>query len=109
MERLRAAERAAKEKRLNLYASLPGAGAGAGGASKSNGNGNGTSSSARVFDAVVVRVWGGDQISVVPKDGGKERRIQLSSTRAPKLVLSPALLIERHIHAVLLLSYCCVY
>lgn len=77
MERLRQAERAAKEKRLKLYASAPTP------AAKSNGgvalNGN-----ARNFDAVVTRVWSGDQISVAEKDGAKERRIQLSSTRAPK-------------------------
>ncbi|KAI0081272.1 transcription factor [Panus rudis PR-1116 ss-1] len=77
MERLRAAEKAAKEKRVNLYANAPAA------ASKTNGavaNGN-----ARTFDAIVTRVWSGDQISVVEKDSGKERRLQLSSTRGPKL------------------------
>ena len=80
MERLRAAERNAKEKRLCLYASLPVASA------SSKANGSAASGSPKAFDAVVVRVWSGDQISVVPKDGGKERRIQLSSTRAPKYV-----------------------
>lgn len=79
MEKLRAAERAAKEKRLNLYASLPTATS-----SKSNGSAaNGAKAS---FEALVVRVWSGDQISVVSKEGGKERRIQLSSTRAPRCV-----------------------
>lgn len=78
MERLRAAERTAKEKRLCLYASQPvSSSARSNGASTTNG-------SVRDFDAVVIRVWSGDQISVVPKDGGKERRLQLSSTRAPK-------------------------
>jgi len=79
MERLRAAEKSAKEKRLCLYAnvSAPAAIAKAGPA------GNGV---ARAFDATVVRVWTGDQISVVEKDGGKERRMQLSSTRGPKCV-----------------------
>ena len=88
MERLRSAERAAKEKRAFLYASLPapssasrgaGAGAAAGGAGAANGVG-------KTFEAQVVRVWSGDQVSVVPKAGGKERRIQLSSTRAPRSV-----------------------
>ena len=78
MERLRAAEKNAKEKRLNLYASLPSAPA------VSQGGKLATNGSPRNFDATVVRVWSGDQISVIPKDGGKERRIQLSSTRAPK-------------------------
>ncbi|KAI5123940.1 hypothetical protein M0805_006355 [Coniferiporia weirii] len=80
MERLRASERSAKEKRVCLYASLPSASSGPG--TKSNGTSiNGL---ARDFDAIVVRVWSADQVSVVPKDGKKERRIQLSSTRAPR-------------------------
>ena len=79
MERLRAAERNAKEKRAYLYSNLPAPTA----AAHSNGSiANGGSS--REFDAVVTRVWSGDMISVVPKDGSKERRIQLSSVRAPK-------------------------
>ena len=77
MERLRAAEKSAKEKRLCVYASLPAP------SSRANG-GAATSGAARDFDAVVVRVWSSDQVSVIPKDGGKERRLQLSSTRAPK-------------------------
>ena len=83
MERLRSAERNAKEKRLFLFASLPtsvGSRSGAAGASVANG-------SPKDYEAIVVRVWSGDQLSVVPKSGGKERRIQLSSTRAPKYVL----------------------
>ena len=76
MERLRHAERAAKEKRINLYSSS------AAPAAKSNGHAtNGASSK---FDGVVIRVWSGDQISVADKDTNKERRVQLSSTRAPK-------------------------
>lgn len=78
MEKLRQAERSAKEKHLNLFehALAP--------AVKSNGTiSNG---STRQFDAVVTRVWSGDQISVLEKDGSKERRIQLSSVRAPKYV-----------------------
>ena len=78
MERLRAAEKSAKEKRLCLYATTPSASATA------KANGTTTSGQARVFDATVVRVWSGDQISVVEKDNGKERRLQLSSTRGPK-------------------------
>ena len=80
MERLRAAERVAKEKKLCLYANLPVA------ASKTNGHPSGGSS--RSFDGTVIRVWSGDQLSVVDKEG-KERRIQLSSTRAPKCVVLP--------------------
>jgi staphylococcal nuclease domain-containing protein 1 len=75
MERLRAAEKAAKEKRAYLYANTA--------APSSKSNGSAPAGSSRNFDATVVRVWSGDQISVVDKDG-KERRLQLSSTRAPK-------------------------
>lgn len=82
MERLRAAERSAKAKQLNLYATRSGNGAPGGVESKANGSTNGLVG--RTFEAVVIRVWSGDQISVVPKDGGKERRITLSSTRAPR-------------------------
>lgn len=79
MEKLRAAEKAAKEKRLCLYANAPAAAA-----SKSNGvAANGQS---RAFDATVIRVWSGDQISVVEKETSKERRLQLSSIRGPKCV-----------------------
>ncbi|KAH0589010.1 hypothetical protein H2248_004787 [Termitomyces sp. 'cryptogamus'] len=80
MERLRAAEKSAKEKRACLYANLPAASA----ASKAN-NGSLSSGQSKTFDATVVRVWSGDQLSVIEKDSGKERRIQLSSTRGPKL------------------------
>ncbi|KAJ6625540.1 hypothetical protein B0H10DRAFT_2312806 [Mycena sp. CBHHK59/15] len=78
MERLRAAEKNAKEKRLCLYSNVP-----ASSAEKSNGTAS--NGQTRVFDATVIRVWSGDQISVMEKDTGKERRLQLSSTRGPKL------------------------
>lgn len=80
MERLRAAEKTAKEQRKCLYENTPTAVIGS---SKSNGVNGGN---AKSFEATVVRIWSGDQISVAPKEGGKERRVQLSSTRAPKLV-----------------------
>lgn len=80
MEQLRAAEKAAKEKKLCLYANLPTSSA----TSKTNGHSAGGTS--RNFDGTVVRVWSGDQLSVVDKEG-KERRVQLSSTRAPKCVI----------------------
>ena len=80
MERLRAAERNAKEKRLNLYANATTPAVATG---KPNAASNGHS---REFDGIVIRVWSGDQISVADKDTGKERRLQLSSTRGPKLV-----------------------
>ena len=79
MERLRAAEKAAKDRRLNLFANAPVSVS----AGKSNGNAAANGQS-RSFDATVVRVWSGDQVSVVEKDSRKERRLYLSSTRSPK-------------------------
>ncbi|KAG6842174.1 hypothetical protein C0991_001667 [Blastosporella zonata] len=78
MERLRTAEKSAKERRACLYANVPAASATA------KANGTAASGHSKTFDASVVRVWSGDQISVVEKDSGKERRLQLSSTRGPK-------------------------
>ncbi|KAG8932888.1 hypothetical protein FRC02_000398 [Tulasnella sp. 418] len=77
MERLRAAERAAKEKKLNLYASFS--------TPSNTASGSRAPSGSRAqFEAQVVRVWSGDQISVFEKETGQERRIQLSSVRGPK-------------------------
>lgn len=85
MERLRAAERTGKEKRACLYANVPSAaGASAGSAIRANGGASSGVGSRRDYEAVVTRVWSADQLSVVPKEGSKERRVQLSSTRAPK-------------------------
>lgn len=75
MERLRAAEKTAKERRAYLYANAP-----APGISRT---GSASGGPAKAFDATVTRIWSGDQISIVDKDG-KERRLQLSSTRGPK-------------------------
>ena len=80
MERLRAAEKLAKGRRLYLYANLPSA------ASGGKSNGPASNGQSQIFDATVVRVWSGDQISVVEKDSAMERRLQLSSTRGPKYV-----------------------
>lgn len=80
MEQLRAAENVAKEKKLCLYANLSAPGV----ALKTNGHSAGRGS--KIFDGSVVRVWSGDQLSIVDKEG-KDRRVQLSSTRAPKCVI----------------------
>ncbi|KZV69559.1 transcription factor [Peniophora sp. CONT] len=79
MERLRAAEKTARERRLALYASAP-----APSAASAPANGKSVGGASRQFDGTVVRVWSGDQVSVVDRDG-RERRVQLSSTRGPKL------------------------
>ncbi|KDR75802.1 hypothetical protein GALMADRAFT_248516 [Galerina marginata CBS 339.88] len=81
MERLRAAEKTAKERRLCLYANLPAAAA----TGKANGGAIASNGQSRTYDATVVRVWSGDQVSAVEKDTNIERRLQLSSTRGPKL------------------------
>ncbi|KIM75079.1 hypothetical protein PILCRDRAFT_827642 [Piloderma croceum F 1598] len=81
MERLRAAEKSAKEKRTCLYANTPDASL----AISGKANGMTTNGHTRNFDATVIRIWSGDQVSVVEKEGGKERRLQLSSTRGPRL------------------------
>ncbi|KAK8869858.1 hypothetical protein IAR55_000426 [Kwoniella newhampshirensis] len=82
LDRLRAAERSAKEKRLGLWEGY--------GVSKiptSNGNGSVASTTKGTeFDGTVVRVWGSDQISVVAKgdESGRERRLQFASVRGPR-------------------------
>ncbi|KAJ3724605.1 hypothetical protein C8R42DRAFT_695244 [Lentinula raphanica] len=77
MERLRAAEKVAKEKRLCLYASST--------QPTASKTGSAANAQGRSFEATVIRIWSGDQISVSEKPSGKERRLQLSSTRGPKL------------------------
>lgn len=79
MEKLRAAEKTAKEKRACLYANAP--------APTAKSNGTAINGNVRQFDGTVVRIWSGDQISVNDRETGKERRLQLSSTRGPKSVL----------------------
>jgi hypothetical protein len=81
MERLRAAEKSAKDKRACLYASTPAA------STTAKSNGAAGTGQSRIFDATVVRIWNGDQISVIDKDTKKERRLQLSSTRGPKYII----------------------
>ena len=79
-EKLRAADRAAKEKRIGLHANSATALA----LSKSiSGTANGPE---RAFEGSIIRIWSGDQITILTRDG-KERRVQLSSTRSPKCVL----------------------
>ncbi|KAH7888601.1 hypothetical protein F5I97DRAFT_1853998 [Phlebopus sp. FC_14] len=80
MERLRAAEKSAKDKRLCLYATITSTSGP--GATNVNGSANGHS---RSFEGTVIRIWSGDQISVSEKESGKERRLQLSSTRGFKI------------------------
>ena len=78
MERIRAAEKAAKEKRVCLYANAPSSSA------PTTDGSLAINGSVKSFEGTVIRIWSGDQISVVEKDNGKEHRLQLSSTRGPK-------------------------
>jgi staphylococcal nuclease domain-containing protein 1 len=78
MQRLREAEKTAKERRAYLYANTA--------APAISRTGSVVSGPATAFDATVIRIWSGDQVSVVDKDG-KEHRLQLSSTRGPKSAL----------------------
>ncbi|KAJ3040294.1 hypothetical protein HDV00_011174 [Rhizophlyctis rosea] len=68
--KLRAAEARAKERRLRLWKNWAGKPKVGGAESE--------------FDAVVVRVWSGDTLSIQVLSTGKEKRVQLSSIRAPK-------------------------
>jgi staphylococcal nuclease domain-containing protein 1 len=94
MEKLRAAEKAAKERRLCLYANTPAPVAG-----KKDGHPL-SGGSAKNFDATVIRIWSADQISVLPRDSTQERRLQLSSTRGPKYADLP-ITSERRISIIL--------
>jgi len=75
--------RAAKEKKQYLYA--PSA-SGTATPTGTRPNGAAVHGDKRSFEGQVTRIWSGDQISILDKDTNKERRVQLSSTRAPKSV-----------------------
>ncbi|CEL60980.1 Staphylococcal nuclease domain-containing protein 1 OS=Schizosaccharomyces pombe (strain 972 / ATCC 24843) GN=snd1 PE=1 SV=1 [Rhizoctonia solani AG-1 IB] len=75
MERLRGAEKSAKEKKLKLYSKITTPATASAGPTPVIQRGP--------VDATVIRVWSGDQVSIVEKEG-RERRVQLSSVRAPK-------------------------
>lgn len=86
LEKFRQAEKAARDKRLGLWASSAPV------ASTSNGVANGhapapaSTTKGNSFDATVVRVWNAEQLSILPKIDEKsaERRVQLASVRGPK-------------------------
>ena len=86
LDRLRAAERSAKEKRLGLWKNQ--APAKNGQAVASNGAPIVSTTKGSSFDALVTRVWGSDQISVVAKGdpNERERRLQFASVRGPRCV-----------------------
>ncbi|RXK36714.1 staphylococcal nuclease domain-containing protein 1 [Tremella mesenterica] len=83
LERLRAAERSAKEKRLCLW---EGYGTTAKGTNGVAAHVDVATTKGSTFEATVVRIWGSDQLSLVAKgdEDGKERRVQLASVRGPR-------------------------
>ncbi|KAK4688228.1 staphylococcal nuclease domain-containing protein 1, partial [Tremellales sp. Uapishka_1] len=83
LDRLRAAEKTAKDKKLGLWEGYGLSNGSKGVASNGAGNGHSTSKGTS-FDATVVRIWGSDQISVIAKGDEKERRLQLASVRGPR-------------------------
>lgn len=90
MDRLRAAEKSAKEKNLGLWEKYvsPSAGRGVAGSAAAGGAGAGGAQTTKgtSFDATVVRVWTSDTLSIIAKDdpSGKERKVQLASVRGPR-------------------------
>ncbi|KAL5631513.1 hypothetical protein ACGC1H_007134 [Rhizoctonia solani] len=74
MEKLRGAEKSAKEKKLKLYSKI---------VTPATATSTTPAAQRGPVDATVIRVWSGDQVSIVDKEG-RERRVQLSSVRAPK-------------------------
>lgn len=79
MDRLRAAEKAAKDGRKGIWQSYVPPQAAATRSLTSGPISKGSS-----YAGVVTRVWSGDQLSVTPKSGGPERRCQLASVRGPR-------------------------
>ncbi|BEI99776.1 hypothetical protein CcaverHIS631_0408190 [Cutaneotrichosporon cavernicola] len=82
LEKLRAAEKSAKERRVGLWE-------GYGATKAANGAGAAVASSTtkgQSFEATVVRIWGPDQLSIVAKGDSptKDRRVQLASVRGPR-------------------------
>lgn len=77
LERIRAAEKSAKDRRICLYENVT---------TNATGIENDLASSglSKTFDATVIRIWSGDQVSIAERVTGKEHRVQLSSTKGPK-------------------------
>lgn len=90
IDKLRQAEKAAKDKRIGLWENYvaPSAGRPSNGAAANGAAAAAPTTKGQAFDATVVRVWSADQVSVVVKGEaqGKERRVQLASVRGPRCV-----------------------
>lgn len=83
LDRLRQAEKAAKEKRVGLWEGFA-APTRAGAASNGAAAGAPPTTKGNSFDATVTRIWGSDQLTLIAKGETKERRVQLASVRGPK-------------------------
>jgi staphylococcal nuclease domain-containing protein 1 len=88
LDRIRAAEKSAKDKRLGLWENTApttsgksAAQAGSAGAAIDSAP---ATNKGQSFDATVVRIWGSDQLSLVAKGEEVERRVQLASVRGPR-------------------------
>lgn len=88
LDRLRAAERSAREKKAGVWENYvaPSKGGSAGGPANGSAPPTGPQTKGNTFDATVVRIWNADTISVIEKGdaSGKERRLTLASVRAPR-------------------------
>lgn len=87
LDRLRSAEKSAKEKRLGLwenYGPTKSANGGATGGAASAASAAPSTTKGNTFEATVTRIWGSDQLSVVAKGSETERRVQLASVRGPR-------------------------
>ncbi|KAG8990818.1 hypothetical protein FRB90_001602 [Tulasnella sp. 427] len=80
LEKVKAAERGAKEKRLNLHST---AAQPSNGSQKAAGTPAGPSQRTE-FEGQVIRIWSSDQVSIWDDVAGKDRRVQLSSVRGPR-------------------------
>jgi len=84
LDKLRAAEKAAKDKRIGVWENF-------GPVKPTNGTANTTTgppaaptTKGNTLEATITRIWGSDQLSMVAKGQENERRIQLASVRGPR-------------------------
>jgi len=84
LDRLRAAEKTAKDKRIGVWENFGPNKPANGSASTATGPTAPTTTKGNTLEATVTRIWGSDQLSIVPKGQENERRVQLASVRGPR-------------------------
>ncbi|TYJ56577.1 hypothetical protein B9479_002669 [Cryptococcus floricola] len=85
LDKFRAVEKASREKKLGIWENFAPVRATANGAPGAVAAQGPPSTKGTDFEATVTRIWGSDQLSIVERgEGGKERRVQLSSVRGPR-------------------------